>query len=61
MPQEVFVVSDHNQLEVSLLLPDPDNLMQRLCQRPNIVAVKVSSGLIERNQTAVNTEALGQS
>lgn len=61
MPQEVLVVSDHNQLEISLLLPDPDNFMQRLCQRPDIITVKISSGLIERDQTAVNTEALGQS
>ena len=48
--QEFLVVRDDDELEVGLLLPRPDDVVQRLGQRPDVVAVEVRRRFVERDE-----------
>jgi len=58
--QELFVVRDHNQLEVGLVPPRLDDVMQRCRQRADVVSVQVRRRLVQSDETAVDPEAFGQ-
>lgn len=50
VPQKLLVVRDDDELEVGLLLPGPDDVVQRLGQRPDVVAVEVRGGLVQGDE-----------
>ena len=58
--QEVFVVRDDDELEVGLLLSCPDDVVERLGKRTNVVAVQIRRRLVESDQTTVDAETLRQ-
>ena len=59
--QELLVVRDDNQLEVRLLSSDANNLRQGLCQRADVVTIKVGRGFIQSNETTIYAETFCQS
>ena len=60
IPEELLVVRNDDQLEIRLLLPSPDDIVQRLGKRPDIVAIQVRRRLVQCNQSALDPEAFGQ-
>ena len=58
--KEVLVVRDDDQLEVGLLLPRLDDVVQRFCQRLDVVTIQIRRRFVQRNQATVDSKALGQ-
>lgn len=50
IPQKIFIMRNHNQLEISLLLPRFNNLRERAGEGFNIVSVEVGGGLVEGDE-----------
>lgn len=48
--QEILVVSDDDELEVGLLLSNFDDVVKGLGQGPNVIAIQIRRGLVERNK-----------
>ena len=48
--QKLLVVRDDDELKVGLLLSRPDDVVQRLGQRPDVVAVEIRRRFVERDK-----------
>ena len=58
--EELLIVRDDDQLKVRLLLPCSDDIVEGLGQRSNVVPIKVCRWLVQRDEAAIDPEALGQ-
>ena len=58
--QELLVMGDDNELEVGLLPPHLDDVVKRFRKGADVVAIQIRRRLVERDQPAVDAEALSQ-
>ena len=58
--EEIFIVRNDDQLEIGLLLPRLDDVVQRFCQRLDVVPIKIRRWFIQGDQAAIDSKALGQ-
>lgn len=63
LAEKVFVMGNHDELEVGLLLSFPDYVTKRLCQAFDVLAVEIGRWFIQSDESAIRTEAFceGQS